>query len=263
MKNKSGAVVAIVGVLVIGAIVVLALNNKNGSMADNQNLSSSTKQSTVDTTKERTFTVTITNVSKADTLKTSTGGVPVPLSPGVYAVYEGENPIFTAGQKASEGVENIAEDGFPMVLAKALKAKNLIASGVFDSPGGPMNNPAIFPSETTTFTVTLKPGQLLDFETMFVQSNDLFIASEKGINLFDQTGQPITGDITNNFKLWDAGTEVNEEPGVGKNTKPFQEETAEDVGQAENGVIKLASDNGDGYTYPAVSDVIRVSVTAK
>ncbi|WP_416208525.1 spondin domain-containing protein [Fodinibius sp.] len=51
---------------------------------------------------------------------------------------------------------------------------------------------------------------------MFVQSNDLFFSFDsEGIALFDENGNPVSGDITDRIMLWDAGTETDEEPGVG------------------------------------------------
>lgn len=50
---------------------------------------------------------------------------------------------------------------------------------------------------------------------MFVPSTDLFYAQdENGIAVFDETGMPISGDVTDQVMLWDAGTEENQEPGV-------------------------------------------------
>ena len=58
---------------------------------------------------------------------------------------------------------------------------------------------------------------------MYVQSNDLFLSpGDTGIALFADDGLPISGDITAQIGLWDAGTEVNEEPGVGANQAPRQ-----------------------------------------
>ena len=78
-------------------------------------------------------------------------------------------------------------------------------------------------------------GDHLSLANMFVQSNDLFIApSDTGIALFDGDGKPIRGDITDMFPLWDAGTEVNEAPGMGPNQAPRQ--PAANTGQTEGGV---------------------------
>ena len=51
---------------------------------------------------------------------------------------------------------------------------------------------------------------------MFVHSNDLFYApADNGMALWDAGGFLKTGDVTSEFMLWDAGTEMNEEPGEG------------------------------------------------
>ena len=56
------------------------------------------------------------------------------------------------------------------------------------------------------------PGDRLSLTTMMGQSNDWFYAPvESGIPLFEN-GNPISGDITSQIILWDAGTEVNQEP---------------------------------------------------
>ena len=69
------------------------------------------------------------NVSDATTIPTPALGAgttaAVPISPGVYAIHTMEAPFFTRGEaamnaglvKSEEGVENIAEDGFPQALA--------------------------------------------------------------------------------------------------------------------------------------------------
>ena len=49
---------------------------------------------------------------------------------------------------------------------------------------------------------------------MLVGSNDLFLAPlGTGIDLYDENGNPVNGDITDQVYLWDAGTEVNRAPG--------------------------------------------------
>ena len=59
------------------------------------------------------------------------------------------------------------------------------------------------------------------------------------------------------FLLWDAGTETNEFPGVGPNQAPRQ--SGADTGDAEMGIVSQVN---DGYVYPDVADVIRVTITA-
>ncbi len=48
------------------------------------------------------------------------------------------------------------------------------ASGAVPSPGGPDMGPALFAGESVIFSFSATPGQRLQFETMFVQSNDWF-----------------------------------------------------------------------------------------
>ena len=55
--------------------------------------------------------------------------------------------------------------------------------------------------------------------------------------------------------LWDAGTEVNERPGIGLYQAPRQ--SGPDSGMDEGGNVRQVN---DGYTYPNVSDVLRVVV---
>jgi hypothetical protein len=137
-------------------------------------------------------------------------------------------------------VENVSQDlDFP-------------ASGTFGA--GPIG-----PGEAYEFEVGALPGALLSFATMFVHSNDLFYAPPAtGIALFDGSDQPVSGDVTNQVMLWDAGTELNEEPGVGANQAPRQ--TGANTGAADpDQTVRLVS---DAYTYPAVADVIGVTLTS-
>ena len=80
--------------------------------------------------------------------------------------------------------------------------------------------------------------------------------TKKGLScLTKKYAVPLKGDVTDMIKLWDAGTEVNEEPGVGPNQAPRQ--AAANTGPDENGVVHIVD---DGYVYPAVKDAIRVTV---
>jgi hypothetical protein len=96
----------------------------------------------------------------------------------------------------------------------------------------------------------------LAFVAMFGQSNDLFYAPKESIALFDVKGAPVTGDVTDKFLLWDAGTEVNQAPGIGPDQAPRQ--NAPNTGTAENGVVRLVK---DGFRYPETKDVLRITIT--
>ncbi len=188
-------------------------------------------------------------------------GVQVPLSPGAWAVHAPEIDFFTEGEAASEGIEAIAEDGNPMPLVDALTGVEMVKSvGPFNTPAGADGPGPIGPGGSYSFFVDAEPGYGLSFATMFIQSNDLFYAPQgSGIPLFDENGDPIEGDITDRVDLWDAGTEVDEEPGVGLNQAPRQ--SGPDTGADEAGVIVLVDGDNDSFTYPPVGNIIRVTVT--
>ncbi len=162
---------------------------------------------------EMTFTVTVEQLTTGHTLKLPDGSATkAPLSPGIALVHEGANPLFTIGQPAAEPIQRIAEAGQPEDAVAAMKqAKGVSQVVMFD--------------RSDTFTVKAKPGETLAFATMFGQSNDCFYAPKGGdIALFDQDGKPMmmTGERAVEVVLYDAGTEVNQIPGVGPDQGPRQ-----------------------------------------
>ena len=188
-------------------------------------------------------------------------GLTSPIAPGVFAVHTGAGVLFDDGATASAGLESLAEDGDPATLATELASVDGVASGAFATPVGASAAAPAFPGESYSFTFDANPGDYLSFATMLVQSNDLFYApDERGVGLFDAAGSPISGDITDDVQLWDAGTEMNEAPGAGPNQAPRQ--TGMDIGPDEDGTITEVdlTMSADGFYYPAVSDVIRVTI---
>jgi hypothetical protein len=91
---------------------------------------------------------------------------------------------------------------------------------------------------------------------MMGQSNDWFYApAESGIELF-KNGQAISGDISSQLVMWDAGTEVNQEPGIGRDQGARQK--APNTGKSENGTVHKID---DGKTYSTAAKVMRITVT--
>ncbi|WP_137287433.1 spondin domain-containing protein [Halorussus salinisoli] len=214
-----------------------------------------------------TFAVRVENVSTPSTLETSAKGgatkQPAPLSPGAYAVHSEPGPFFTAGERArTNGLEALAEDGMPTALAESLDDRTDVSDGgAFATPVGADDPAPIGPKGAYEFSVTASPGERFSLATMFVQSNDLFYApEERGIALFDGE-EPLSGDVTDAVGLWDAGTECNEEPGVGENQAPRQSEAG--AGMDEDAPVRPVTDVGDGYSYPYTSEVIRVTREVK
>ena len=215
------------------------------------------------------FTVTVENVSTAGTVDTPRAMGTVPLSPPAWAVFDGDDPMFTSGELANLGTERIAEDGFPdEMLALLDDADDVSAFGAETSPGGPDDGPALFAGESVTFTVDARPGDRLQLETMFVQSNDWFYAfTGGGLALFDDRDGPVSGDVTGRLAVYDSGTEEDTAPGTGPTAppgpvqKPVQDPDATDVGTDESVPVQAAARRHPTFTIPANGRVIRVTVT--
>ncbi|MEM1117287.1 MAG: spondin domain-containing protein [Bacteroidota bacterium] len=190
-------------------------------------------------------------------------GVTVPLSPGAIVVHDDELVFFESGTAASAGIEAIAEDGSPGTLVAALTgAEGVQSVAAFDTPDGASAAGPIGPGGSYVIEVEAEPGDRLSLATMFVQSNDLFYTfAGEGLELFN--GQvPISGNATGDVLLYDAGTEVNQEPGVGD--EQVIRQSGGDAGTEENGVLGRIADGTPGragFTYPDVADVIRVTIT--
>jgi len=212
--------------------------------------------------REVKFTVHVENVSTPQTLKLSNGTTaPAPTAPLLWTITDDGNPLFTPGKAdRGHGLEQLAEDGNPGVLSDYIvqNQKSVLRSGIVTTPTGDKEAGPILPGKSYDFTVAAAPGQKLTLAMMFGQSNDLFYApGAKGIALFDAKGAPITKDVTASLQLWDAGTEVNQEPGAGADQAPRQ--AAPNTGTAEHGAVRLVRDR---YTYPKTAQVIRVTVSA-
>ncbi len=211
----------------------------------------------------KTFKVEIENVSTPNLLPTMRAKGTVPLSPPAYAVYDCNDPMFMLGQRANLGTERIAEDGFPMEMVKYLSSiPRITASGAVTSPGGPDDGPALFAGEKATFTFTAKPGDKLQLETMFVQSNDWFISFKNGgLDLFAGNAA-ISGDMTSQLEIYDAGTEEDTAPGTGPNQKPVQDPMAINIGPPDAvNMITVARERHTQFNIPSTGSVIKVTVT--
>ena len=102
------------------------------------------------------------------------------------------------------------------------------------------------------------PGDNLSFATMFGMSDDWFFSSPPaGIALFDAWDQPISGDVSDQIGLFDAGTELNEELGIGPDTAPQQ--PAADTGPADP-IDQVRAVPAAEYPAPA-SAHLRVTIT--
>jgi hypothetical protein len=205
------------------------------------------------------FYIRIENISAKDQF-TASNGTPWTLdfSPGVWLIHNTQDPLFSEGQKdRGQGLEAIAEDGDPKMLAKSLQNQSgVLSSGAFDTAVGASKAGGIRPGQLFEFTVSASPGQKLSIATMFGQSNDWFYAPVgSGITLFDDQGTPKGGDVTAQMVLLNDGSEVDEEPGIGPNQGPRQK--APNTGTDENGVVQKVNDQAP---YAETSKVMRVTI---
>jgi hypothetical protein len=123
------------------------------------------------------------------------------------------------------------------------------------------------PAEAFEFTFTGGKGHAVSFASMFGESNDWFFApAGGGIPLYDAAGGPISGDVTAYVLLWDAGSEIDQEPAVGEATGPQQPSAdfgARDPNQRVRRVTSpIVLADGQTFAVPAVSEMLRATLTA-
>ncbi len=113
---------------------------------------------------------------------------------------------------------------------------DLLSSTVFNTPAGASAaGPA--PNAGDSYVIDFKavPGTYLSFATMEAMSNDWFYAPDvEGIALYNGSGEPVTGDITGQVMLWDAGTE-EENPAAWAAVDPNDENGTDD----DNTAVRL------------------------
>ncbi|MGZ3417394.1 MAG: spondin domain-containing protein [Polyangiales bacterium] len=171
------------------------------------------------------FTVKVSNVSGPGS------SITTPISPVFYAVHDASWSLFTTGSPAGDsGLENLAEDGNPsMLVTKQTGASGIQSVAARTIPDGAASAGAAQPGHSFTFTVTPDAShRFLSIASMVGESNDAFIAfPPAGIALLNADGSArdaaaIADDLARTLTVWDAGTEKNEVPGVGKNQGPRQ-----------------------------------------
>ncbi|RKH13043.1 hypothetical protein D7V97_06695 [Corallococcus sp. CA053C] len=143
-----------------------------------------------------------------------------------------------------------------------------LKSGMFNTKLSGTAPGPLAPGDVYEFSFTAGANHRLSFVSMFGQSNDWFFGTDpKGIALFSN-GTPISGDITSQVLLWDAGTEVDEEPAVGPHTGPKQASSTDGPGALDpNPLVRRLGTparltSGQTFNMPAVASMIRVSVAS-
>lgn len=140
----------------------------------------------------------------------------------------------------------------------------LLKSGTYAQKTTGASGP-IGPGEAFELPFTAGKNQKLSFVAMLGQSNDWFFGpGPDGIALYDAAGAPISGDVTSQISLWDAGTEIDQEPAVGDATGPRQpspEFGAPDPDPTVRaiGATKTLTD-GSTFALPSIASMIKVTL---
>lgn len=154
---------------------------------------------------------------------------------------------------------------FTVKLSNVATDWKYLKAGSFSTPVGKVSPGPIRPGDKYEITFTAGVGHRLSFAAMFGASNDWFFApAPEGIALY-ANGEPVSGDVTSQIHLYNAGTEVDEEPGVGPDTGPKQatpDQGAPDTDKTVREIVR-PTPLADGTTFntPAVDQMIRVTLT--
>lgn len=145
---------------------------------------------------------------------------------------------------------------FRVTIENIAPAYAYFPSGQFNTPVGDDEPGHATSGKTYQFEFEAGPTARLTFATMMVHSNDFFYGpGPGGIALWDGHDM-LTGDVTDQIRLWDAGTEVDQEPGEGED-QPLQ--GGADTGDPDpDSTVRLAEDTYG--TLPEVDSVVRVTI---
>lgn len=157
-------------------------------------------------------------------------------------------------------IDPVEATSFTITVEGIAPAYPYFASGSFTIPVGATQVGPLLPGDSYSVELHAPPGTRLSFATMFLSSNDLFFApGVDGIELFDAQGQPISGELTDQVELWDAGTELDQDLGLGDQQAGNQ--TGPNQGDADpNPNVRLASESYPNL--PAVAELIGVTLSA-
>lgn len=190
-----------------------------------------------------------------------TRGIASPVSGGVYVVHAGDMPLFTeASEDRGTGLEALAEDGATTNLMASLNSNSVPgvdSYGSFEKPVDADANAPCRPGQAFELTFKARPGDRLSFAASFLAANDWFISAPgAGMPLFNGN-LPRWGEITNEFRIFDLGTESDEELDVGANVGTQQQ--AGNLGRIDRD-INVREVGRDRYDVP-ITRHVRVTLT--
>lgn len=205
--------------------------------------------------------LTLENTSQPGDLVASDGSShDFKLAPGLVILHDADFSLFSTGAVASSALEAIAEDGDPSLLIASLSAREDVFwfEVVSTLDGETYDDAPLSPGDVVTVTSTAAArGDGLTFVQMFGESNDIFLATTSPLEI----GPDLAGEQVQHIAYFDAGTEVNQEPGLGADQAPRQ--AAPGDGTPEDGTISALSQEVDaaGWSYPPLDQLLSLSLS--
>lgn len=152
-----------------------------------------------------------------------------------------------------DDTEQAVNDSATITVENIIDSKALTQFGTFKNVG---SSPVLNPGESTSFSFYAGKGQTISFAAMYGNSNDLFFApANPGIKLYQDNGDPVTGNVSSQIRLWDNGTRVNETPGPSVNHPGTVENPIKNVAEIALSVpasqllkAELTHDGGTKFT---------------
>jgi hypothetical protein len=158
-------------------------------------------------------------------------------------------PLSLAACKKDNNSDNTASQMTTLTVENVLKSQPLVESGTFQGTGSPA---LILPGQSITISFSAAKGEALSFATMYGWSNDLFFApANPGIQVYDNAGNPIDGDVSAQVKLWDNGTRLNQKPGAAVN-HPGTADT--------KNITEVVGTDAQGNTYLEASKLVKATL---
>jgi hypothetical protein len=168
------------------------------------------------------------------------------LTPTFLGLHDGSFDLFNPGEAVSPGLEEVAELGSTATLTSEFDAATSGGGLSQTAMGGPITGGM---QRTASFDTDPTVNRFLNFASMVVPTNDLFIGNPEALEVFAPDGSfngPITLTIVGGM-VWDAGTELNDADAGAA----FLEGIDATDGVEEGGVATLFFDDATAEKYLA------------
>jgi hypothetical protein len=199
------------------------------------------------------FSLTMSNISAPGAIVASDESVhDIKLAPGLVIVHDPAFELLVEGQAIGmEGLEALAEDGNPLDLQSTLAGDERVDQALFVPPLDDVTYEAspILPGGSGTVSFSATTDRELTVVSMYGESDDIVVAL-LGVPLVPGPLIPV---------MYDVGTEINEESGLGPNQAPRQASPGD--GLTEGGVVTVVNgtDSG-GFPYPGITEFVRIEL---